>query len=177
VPLTLLGETQATLAAKRLSAVSGIVAVVSSPLRRAVQTAEPVAAQLGLPVTVHNGLIEADYGSWEGLTFAQAAAREPDLHARWLNDTSIAPPGGESLDAVRRRVRRVRDELIVRYAGSTIVVISHVAPIKILLAIALDAWPSVLFRLHLDLASLSIAEFYSDGASVRLVNDISHLAP
>ena len=55
--------------------------------------------------------------------------------------------------------------------------ISHVAPIKILLAMALDAWPSVLFRLHLDLASLSIAEFYPDGAAVRLVNDTSHLSP
>jgi broad specificity phosphatase PhoE/ribonuclease HI len=177
VPLTSIGEAQATLAAKRLSTVPRIAAVVSSPLRRAIQTAEPVAAQLGLPVTVHNGLIEADYGSWEGLTFAQAAARDPELHASWLRDTSIAPPGGESFDAVRRQVRKARDELIARYAESTIVVISHVAPIKILLAMALDAWPSVLFRLHLDLASVSVAEFYSDGASVRLVNDTSHLTP
>jgi ribonuclease H / adenosylcobalamin/alpha-ribazole phosphatase len=178
VPLTSIGETQATLAAKRLSAVPGIAAVASSPLPRAIQTAEAVAAQLGLRVTVHDGLIEADFGSWEGLTFAQAAASDPDLHSRWLTDTSIAPPGGESFDAVRRRVRRVRDELIVRHTGSTIVVISHVAPIKTLLAMALDAWPSVLFRLHLDLASLSVAEFYADGgATVRLVNDTSHLTP
>lgn len=177
VLLTPIGETQATLAAKRLSAIPGVAAVISSPLRRAVQTAEPVAAQLGLPTTVHDGLIEADYGAWEGLTFAQAAARDPELHAAWLSDTSVATPGGESLDVVRRRVRKARDDLIARYAGSTIVVISHVAPIKILLAMALDAWPSVLFRLHLDLASVSVAEFYSDGATVRLVNDTSHLSP
>ena len=175
VPLTPTGEAQAALAAKRIAAITGITAVVSSPLRRAVQTAEPVAAQLGLPVTVHSGLIEADYGDWEGLTFAEAAEADPELHARWLNDTAIAPPGGESLDAVRRRVRKARDELIATHGASTIVVVSHVAPIKTFLAMALDAWPSVLFRLHLDLACLSIAEFYSDGAAVSLANDTSHL--
>jgi probable phosphoglycerate mutase len=126
-------------------------------------------------VTVHSGLIEADYGDWEGLTFAEAAEADPELHARWLNDTAIAPPGGESLDAVRRRVRKARDELIATHGASTIVVVSHVAPIKTFLAMALDAWPSVLFRLHLDLACLSIAEFYSDGAAVSLANDTSHL--
>jgi probable phosphoglycerate mutase len=57
------------------------------------------------------------------------------------------------------------------------VVVSHVTPIKTLLRLGLDAGPSLLFRLHLDLASLSIVEFYPDGnASVRLVNDISHLS-
>ena len=63
-----------------------------------------------------------------------------------------------------------------RYAGETVVLVSHVTPIKSLLRIGLDAGPSLLFRLHLDLASLSIVEFYPDGnASVRLVNDTSHL--
>jgi probable phosphoglycerate mutase len=56
-------------------------------------------------------------------------------------------------------------------------VVSHVTPIKTLLRIGLDAGPSMLFRLHLDLASLSIVEFYPDGnTSVRLVNDTTHLA-
>jgi probable phosphoglycerate mutase len=77
---------------------------------------------------------------------------------------------------VRRRTRKARDELILRHGGATVVVVSHVGPIKALLAMALDAWPSALYRLHLDLASLSIAEFYPDGAAVRLVNDTSHLS-
>jgi len=77
---------------------------------------------------------------------------------------------------VHRRVRRGRDDLIAKYGGSTIVVVSHVTPIKSLLRMALDAGPSLLYRLHLDTASLSIAEFYPDGnASVRLFNDTSHL--
>ena len=77
---------------------------------------------------------------------------------------------------MHRRVRRVRDELIATHGGATIIVVSHVTPIKSLLRMGLDAGPSLLFRLHLDLAALSIVEFYPDGhASVRLVNDTSYL--
>ena len=176
LPLTELGERQSAAAAARLSTTDGIAAVVSSPMLRARQTATPVADALGVPVSVHDGLIETDFGAWEGLTFAEARERDPDLHTRWITDTSVAAPDGESMDAVHRRVRRVRDQLIAEHGGATLVVVSHVTPIKALLRMALDAGPSLLHRLHLDLASLSVAEFYPDGpASVRLVNDTSHL--
>lgn len=180
VPLTELGEQQAKAAALRLSAVDGVDAgtpIFSSPLGRATQTAAAVADATGGTVEKHAGLLETDFGAWEGLTFAESAARDPDLHRRWLSGTSVPAPGGESFDAVHRRVRRARDELILRHGGRTIVAVSHVTPIKSLLRMGLDAGPSLLFRLHLDLASLSIVEFYPDGnASVRLVNDTSHLA-
>jgi probable phosphoglycerate mutase len=176
LPLTELGERQAAAAAARLSAMDGVVAVLSSPMLRARQTAEPVADALGVPLSVHDGLIETDFGAWEGRTFAEARERDPDLHTRWLTDTSVAAPDGESMDAVHRRVRRVRDQLIAEHGGATLVIVTHVTPIKALLRMALDAGPSLLHRLHLDLASLSVAEFYPDGpASVNLVNDTSHL--
>ncbi|MGH3835319.1 MAG: bifunctional RNase H/acid phosphatase [Pseudonocardiaceae bacterium] len=176
LPLTELGERQAAAAAARLSTMDGVAAVVSSPMLRARQTAKPVADALGVPVSVHDGLIETDFGAWEGLTFAEARERDPDLHTRWITDTSVTPPDGESMDAVHRRVRRVRDQLIAEHGGAALVVVSHVTPIKALLRMALDAGPSLLHRLHLDLASLSVAEFYPDGpASVRLVNDTSYL--
>jgi ribonuclease H / adenosylcobalamin/alpha-ribazole phosphatase len=175
--LTELGQRQAAAAATRLASTDGVVAVVTSPLLRARHTAKPVADALGVPLNVHDGLIETDFGAWEGLTFAEAHARDPELHARWLTDTSIAPPGGESMDAVHRRVRRVCDQLIAEHGAATLVVVSHVTPIKSLLRMALDAGPSLLHRLHLDVASLSMAEFYPDGpATVSLVNDTSHLA-
>jgi probable phosphoglycerate mutase len=162
--------------AARLANTNGVAAVVSSPLRRARQTAQPVADALGVPLTVHDGLTETDFGAWDGLTFAKARERDPDLHTRWLADTSLAPPGGESMDAVHRRVRRVRDQLITEHGAATLIVVSHVTPIKALLRMALDAGPSLLHRLHLDIASLSVAEFYPDGpATVSLVNDTSHL--
>lgn len=181
LPLTELGERQAAAAAERLATSglvpqAGVAAVISSPALRARQTAKPVADALSVPLVVEDGLRETDFGAWEGLTFAEARKRDPDLHARWLTDTSAIPPEGESMDAVHRRVRRVRDQLITEYGDATLIVVTHVTPIKALLRMALDAGPSLLHRLHLDLASLSIAEYYPDGpASVTLVNDTSHL--
>ncbi|MEQ0805560.1 histidine phosphatase family protein, partial [Mycobacterium tuberculosis] len=83
----------------------------------------------------------------------------------------------KSFDDVLRRVRRGRDRIIVITEGATVLVVSLAsAPIKMLLRLALDAGSGVLYRLHLDLASLSIAEFYADGASsVRLVNQTGYL--
>ncbi|MEV0681093.1 bifunctional RNase H/acid phosphatase [Actinosynnema sp. NPDC050436] len=175
-PLTEVGRRQAEAAATRLAKLDRVAAVVSSPLNRAAETAAAVGRALGLAVEPLDGLIETDFGGWEGLTFAEAAEQDPELHRRWLGDPSVPTPGGESFDVVHRRVRRARDELITRYGGRDVVVVSHVTPIKSLLRMGLDAGPSLLFRLHLDLASLSVVEFYPDGhASVRLVNDTSHL--
>ncbi|WP_159840251.1 bifunctional RNase H/acid phosphatase [Nocardia sp. CY41] len=175
-PLTPLGREQAARAAKMLAAKGGIAAVVSSPLGRARETAEAAAAALEVPVEIHDGLIETDFGAWEGLTFAEAAQRDPGLHARWIGDPTVAAPGGESFEQVRARVASALRELVERYSGANVVVVSHVTPIKTLLRLALDTGPSLLYRLHLDLASLSIAEFYPDGgSSVRLVNDTSYL--
>jgi probable phosphoglycerate mutase len=184
VPLTEHGRGQAAAAAKRLATMPGLIGedgeaapIVASPLTRTKQTAQAVADALGGRVETHPGLIETDFGDWEGLTFAEAAEHDPDLHRCWLSDSSCAPPGGESFDVVYQRVSKALDDLVEQYAGRTVVVVSHVTPIKTLLRLGLDAGPSLLFRLHLDLASLSIVEFYPDGnASVRLVNDISHLS-
>ncbi|SKO04297.1 Putative phosphoglycerate mutase [Mycobacteroides abscessus subsp. bolletii] len=174
--LTALGREQAANAARYLASRGGIAAVISSPLGRAKQTAAAAADALGVPLTVDDDLIETDFGKWEGLTFSEASERDPQLHAQWLSDTSVTPPEGESFDAVHHRVRRARNRIIAEYGGATVLVVSHVTPIKTLLRLALDAGPSLLYRLHLDLASLSIAEFYSDGpASVRLVNETSYL--
>ncbi|QLL05578.1 bifunctional RNase H/acid phosphatase [Mycobacterium vicinigordonae] len=175
-PLNEVGWRQAGLAARYLNQRRGIAAVISSPLQRAHDTATTAARALGLEVTVDEDLIETDFGAWEGLTFAEAAARDPELHRRWLYDTGTLPPGGESFDDVLRRVRRGRDRIIAAHGGENVLVVSHVTPIKLLLRMALDAGSGMLYRLHLDLASLSIAEFYPDGASsVRLVNQTAYL--
>lgn len=174
--LTDVGRRQAGAAARYVAERGGIAAVISSPLQRAYDTAAAAAKALGLDVSVDDDLIETDFGAWEGLTFVEAAERDPELHRRWLRDTSTTPPGGESFDAVLDRVLRVRERIIESHAGATVLVVSHVTPIKMLLRLALDAGPGILYRLHLDLASLSIAEFYSDGASsVRLVNQTGYL--
>lgn len=174
--LTELGRNQAAAAARYLGEKGGIDAIVCSPLGRAHETATAAAKELGLEVVIDDDLIETDFGAWEGLTFSEAAQQDPELHGRWLRDTSVTPPGGESFDAVAERVRRARNRIVEDHAGSTVLVVSHVTPIKTMLRLALDGGAGILYRLHLDLASLSIAEFYPDGlASVRLVNQTSYL--
>ncbi|MGA9870194.1 MAG: bifunctional RNase H/acid phosphatase [Rhodococcus sp. (in: high G+C Gram-positive bacteria)] len=176
--LTELGRRQATAAAAHLAERTDIAAIVSSPLDRAQQTAGALAQRVGLEVSTLDELTETDFGAWEGLTFKEASTQFPDVHQRWLGDTSVSAPGGESFDVVFERVKAARDALVATHAGSTVVVVTHVTPIKMLLQLALDVGPSILFRLHLDLASLSSAEFYPDGgASVRLVNNTSYLNP
>ncbi|GAA0533258.1 bifunctional RNase H/acid phosphatase [Saccharopolyspora subtropica] len=183
VALTEFGQRQARAAGKRLAAMDGVIAmdgvapVIASPLTRTRQTAQAVVDAIGGELHFHDGLLETDFGAWEGLTFREAAEQFPRLHRAWLGDPTVEPPGGESLEAVFARVTAARDDLLERYAGRTIIVVSHVTPIKALLRLGLDVGPQMFYRLHLDLASLSIVEFYPDGnASVRLVNDISHWA-
>ena len=101
---------------------------------------------MGLDVTVDDDLIETDFGAWEGLTFGEAAERDPELHRTWLRDTSISPPDGESFDSVLDRVQRVRNRVTAEHAGETVLVVSHVTPIKTLLRLALDAGPGILYR-------------------------------
>jgi ribonuclease H / adenosylcobalamin/alpha-ribazole phosphatase len=174
--LTDLGRRQADAAAQFVAERTDIAAVITSPLQRAYDTAEAAAKALGLDVAVDADLIETDFGGWEGLTFGEAAERDPQLHKRWLRDTSVAPPEGESFDTAAERVGRARARIISEHPGETVLLVSHVTPIKTLLRMALDAGPSILYRMHLDLASLSIAEFYPDGAaSVRLVNQTAYL--
>jgi broad specificity phosphatase PhoE len=173
--LTELGRRQAAGAAARLAALPDIAAVLTSPLLRARQTATAVADATGAPLVVRQGLIETDFGAWEGLTFAEARARDPELHAAWLGSEDVAPPGGESFAAVGRRIETERAAVVEEFPGSTVVLVSHVTPIKMLLRAALEGGPGILYRLHLDLAALSIVDFYPDGgASVRLVNDTNH---
>lgn len=175
-PLSSLGEQQAAAAARRLAQRGGIDAIVSSPLTRTRQTAEAVAQALGMDVRIVDGLIEADFGLWDGKTFDEARDLDPELHDKWLKDTSVAPPGGESLQAVHRRIKEVRQELQEEYGAANVLVVSHVTPIKSLIRQALDAGPAFFKKAHLDLASLSITEFHADGPScLRLFNDTSHL--
>ncbi|MFF5702907.1 bifunctional RNase H/acid phosphatase [Streptomyces sp. NPDC012794] len=171
------GRRQAAAVAEALAARGTVQAVVSSPLRRCRETAQAVADRLGLPVTVEEGLRETDFGAWEGLTFAEVRERFPDDLQAWLDSPRAAPTGGgESFTAVTRRVSAARDRLLAAHAGRTVLLVTHVTPVKTLVRLALGAPPESLFRMELSAASLSAVAYYADGnASVRLLNDTSHL--
>ncbi|MFD5421707.1 bifunctional RNase H/acid phosphatase [Streptomyces sp. NPDC127069] len=171
------GRRQAAAVAEALAARGTVQAVVSSPLRRCRETAQAVADRLGLPVTVEEGLRETDFGAWEGLTFAEVRERFPDDLQAWLDSPKAAPTGGgESFAAVTRRVSATRDRLLSAYAGRTVLLVTHVTPVKTLVRLALGAPPESLFKMELSAASLSAVAYYADGnTSVRLLNDTSHL--
>jgi probable phosphoglycerate mutase len=154
-----------------------VSAVLSSPLRRCVRTAELIAAEVGgIPVTVIDDLVECDFGEWEGLTFGEVRRRWPEALDEWLASTSVAPPGGESFEAVTARVRRVVTHLLAEYEDGTVVVVSHVTPIKLILRDALAANDALLHRLYLDAAGISIVDSWPDGGvAVRSVNETAHL--
>ncbi|MFG2529014.1 bifunctional RNase H/acid phosphatase [Streptomyces sp. NPDC048516] len=175
--LSAAGRRQAEATAAALAARGTIQAVVSSPLRRCRETAGAVADRLGLEVRIEEGLRETDFGAWEGLTFAEVRERHPDDLDAWLGSAKVAPTGGgESFATVARRVAVARDKLLARYAGKTVLVVTHVTPVKTLVRLALGAPPESLFRMELSAASLSVVAYYSDGnASLRLLNDTSHL--
>jgi broad specificity phosphatase PhoE len=175
VPLTEIGVDQAAAAAKRLAS-AGIGAIVSSPLQRAVRTAEAVAAVTGVPVVTDEGLRETDFGAWEGLTFAEVRERWPAEMTSWLADPAVAPPGGESFIEVNTRVTEALHRVLTSQARQNVLIVSHVTPIKTLVAAALFAPPAALYRMHLDVAALCEIDWYADGTAVlRSFNDTAHL--
>lgn len=170
------GRWQASRAAAALAARGDVSAVVSSPLARCRETAGAAGTLLGVPVAVADDLRETDFGSWDGLTFADVRSRFPAEMTAWLGDPSAAPPDGESFTAVGSRVARARDELLAAYAGRTVLLVSHVTPIKTLVRLALGAPDEALFRMHLDPAALSAIAYYADGnTSLRSYNDTAYL--
>ena len=178
VPLSEQGEAQAMAAGGRVAGIArDVAAVVTSPLSRCTRTAELIAAELGgVDVTVMPDLIECDFGEWEGLTFAEARERWPEAMAAWLDSPRVAPPGGESFEAVAKRARAAMGTVLRAYPSEVVVVVSHVSPIKLILRDALAANDAFLHRLFLDAAGVSTMDIWPDGGvAVRSVNETAHL--
>ncbi|NNN33164.1 bifunctional RNase H/acid phosphatase [Streptomyces sp. S3(2020)] len=177
--LSEVGREQAERVAAALARRGTVQEILASPLTRTRETAAAVAERLGLDVTVEDGLRETDFGAWEGLTFAEVRERYPDDLNTWLSDPDAEPTGGgESFAATATRIAATRDKLVAAYAGRTVLLVTHVTPIKTFVRLALGAPPESLFRMELSAASLSAVAYYADGnASVRLFNDTSHLRP
>ncbi|MFI6132028.1 bifunctional RNase H/acid phosphatase [Micromonospora sp. NPDC051141] len=178
VPLTARGRAQARATAARVAALApSVAAVVSSPLSRCTATARAVAALVGNPpVRTDDDLVECDFGVWEGRTFAEVRDGWAGELDAWLASTRVAPPEGESFAEVAERTGRAVDRLRSAYPGETVVVVSHVSPIKLVLRDALAAGDAFLHRLYLDTAGVSVLDLYPDGGvAVRSVNDTAHL--
>jgi probable phosphoglycerate mutase len=178
------GLAQAGAAARRFATADGsgdprygrIDAIITSPLRRTQQTAYAVAGAAGIEPRVEDGFRELDCGAFEGLTFGEARARFPDQLAAFLGSTANPAPGGESVEQVAARAAVARDRALARFPRKTVLIVTHVTPIKTLLCQALGAPLDSVHRMELAAASLSVIDYYGDGvANVRCINDTAHL--
>lgn len=162
-PLSEEGRAQAAEVASWLTELKdSIDVVVASPVRRTRETADIVASALGLPVEEEPGFAEMEFGEWDGLTFTEVAERDKERMEAWFADMATAPPGGESFVEVRERVLDGLKRVLAAHAGRTVVVVSHVTPIKTLVAHAMEAPLDSLFRMELSPAAVSVVAFYPD---------------
>jgi len=172
--LTEHGQEQAEKLAEALSMLS-VASVYSSPLQRAYHTALPIAARHNLAVQVVDDLRESNFGEWEGLSRAEVLAQDADHLLAWERDSSIAPPGGESLEAMQRRVLAFVEKLVGTHPDQTVALVSHVGPIKAVLCAALGTPVSSAFRIFLDPATISVVDWRQTMPVVRLLNSHAHL--
>jgi ribonuclease H / adenosylcobalamin/alpha-ribazole phosphatase len=152
-------------------------AVVASPVRRTLESAEILADVLGKVVEVEPGFAEMEFGTWDGMTFLEVAERRPDELDAWLGSLDVGAGGGESFRVVEKRVLDGLQRVLDAHAGKTVVVVSHVTPIKVLVAHAVDAPLGSVFRMELSPASVSVLSFFLGGkdgteerASLRMFN-------
>jgi probable phosphoglycerate mutase len=182
-PLTELGQWQAMQLAQAFAAFR-LAAVYTSPLTRALETAAQLGRAHHLSPIPDPRLVEAAMGTWEGLRRVEILERSPEdaaHHQRWERDPTCGPPGGESLVDVQTRVLACVHDLAERHAGASIVVVSHVGPIKALLCAAMDVPLAAGRRMFLDSATVSVIDWGADAvdwgapAVLRLYNAHHHL--
>ena len=177
-PLNEQGREQARLTGEWLVPLAGTFdALVSSPVRRTRETAEILGSILDLGIEEEPGIAEMEFGSWDGLSFTEVHEKWPDEMSAWLGDLESAPHGGESFRAVEKRVLVGRDRIMSSYAGRTVVCVSHVTPIKTLVADALGAPLDAVYRMELAPASVTVISYFAGGpdsdipmANLRLYN-------
>ncbi len=177
-PLNDEGREQARATGEWLAPLSATFdAMVSSPVRRTRETAEVLARFLDLEIEEEPGIAEMEFGSWDGLSFTEVHEQFPDELSAWLGDLESAPHGGESFRVVEKRVLEGRDRIVASYAGQTVVAVSHVTPIKTLVADALGAPLDAVYRMELAPASVTVISYFNGGpdgdlpmANLRLYN-------
>jgi len=151
-------------------------AIVSSPIARTRETAHVIANQLGLSVQTEDDIAEIAFGEWDGHTNQEVATAWPEQYNAWRGDVQIAPPGGESLEEFDLRVQRGRQRILSEFEGQTVVVVSHVMPIRGFLKAATAAdWP-IYWRATVAPCSITVLRFWGDeAAEITVVNHTTHL--
>jgi probable phosphoglycerate mutase len=177
-PLDATGCAQAEAAAHRIASLWRPVAVYSSPLSRAAKTAEAIARPFGLEVQFHPGLVDLDFGEWQGLTAGEVAQRWPDLITAWhAAPDGVCIPGGETLDLLRSRSLACLVELSDRHKGDTIVLVAHDAVNRAMVLGALGMGNDRFWQLRHETAAISVLDGERRQFTLISLNDTCHLRP
>jgi len=170
------GIKQAELLAKHLSD-EKIVAIYSSPLKRALRTAEIITGSRNVDVTPAPELIDFDYGEWQGLSHSMVKERYPKLYNDWMSNPQVVRmPKGENLDDVKRRTISLVDRLIAEHEG-TIALVSHRVIHKVLICALLGLDNSRFWNIRLDTCGITTFTCDDNGFVLVRHNDTSFLKP
>jgi len=169
------GIKQAEAAARRIKEWP-ISAVYSSPLRRALTTAEIIAGTMGLNVQEMSGIIDIDYGEWQGLSTEEVISRDGSLYARWIkNPDGITFPGGEQFNEVRQRASKAVDTLIQQHSKESVVLVSHKVICQVLVMSLLGLDSSHFWQISQDVCAMNLFEVRGGIPSALFINDTCHL--
>lgn len=174
--LTTIGNGQAQRVA--LEAIKlGAEVLIASPLRRTTETATAISMTTGLDIIFDKAWYECDFGVWDGMSIEEVRSAYPSEYQSWVGSSSYAPPGGESYDALGWRVDEAIDNLVAKYPGRKVIVVTHNGVIKQAIKLALGAPSDSIF--HVDVAPCSITSLSiwpSDGLrALRSANEQGHL--
>lgn len=174
-PLTALGREQARIVARRLAAYP-IQAIYSSDLVRAFETAQIVGQVLGVELIPEPGLRESDIGAWTGLTWDEITARFPDEVAAMFAGEDVRRGGGESYGELQARLAATLDRILARHAGQTVLLVSHGAALRSLIAYVIGADLAQMHRIAIGgNTALSVVEAWRGGLRLVSYNDTAHL--
>jgi probable phosphoglycerate mutase len=176
VPLNATGLQQAEATAGRVAATWRPAAIYSSPLSRAVKTAEAIAARFDLAVQSHPGLIDIDYGEWQGLSPDEVRQRWPEALEAWTKTPQLARiPGGETLDELRARAMQTVSALAARHTGETIVLLGHTVINRIILLGTLGLGNERFWHIRQDTCAINVIDAEEGDYTLVTLNDTSHL--
>jgi broad specificity phosphatase PhoE len=175
IALDELGIKQAEAAAERLKEWP-ISVVYSSPLCRALKTAEIIADGLGLNVQPLAGIIDVDYGEWQGLSTEEVISRDGPLYSQWINNPDMVKfPGGEGFIAVRERVAKTVQDIIMQHPKESVVLVSHKVICQILVLSLLSLGSTHFWQITQDVCAMNLFEIRSGIPSALFINDTCHL--
>ena len=149
----------------------GITRIETSPLKRAVLTAQMIAADISVPLVFQEDLREINFGSCEGLTFEELESKFPAVHKAYLAQGSdVVFPEGESFEGFRSRVKRWLNSLLASHDGETVLVISHGGVIRVALCLLLDWSPETFWSLRQDYGGITSIGVYGDRRIIERIN-------